>query len=303
MLHIAIIADYQPGLASHDATDAALQHAARALGVNYSTEWVPTDLLDTDKPERVLRFSRAMLIAPGSPYVSMRGALNAIRVARESRRPLLGTCGGFQHIVIEYARNVLGMADAEHGEYLPVAGRRVIRALPCSLAGRTLRVDLAAGSLARRIYGRERIEETYHCEFGLDPAYRAQLEAGGLRVSGVEAGPDDEAGPGGDFAARTDAAVARGARAGGAATATTAATATASATAPAASAAESVGEARVVELPTHPFFVGTLFVPQMRSTRDVPHPVFEAFVKAAMESKVEVEEKPLFEDESASDEE
>jgi CTP synthase (UTP-ammonia lyase) len=255
VLQIAIVADYQEDLPSHDATDAALLHAARALGVNYATEWVPTDLLDTAAPELLLRYSKAVLIAPGSPYFSMQGALNAIRIARESGRPLLGTCGGFQHVVIEYARNVAGIADAEHAEYEPAAARRVIR---CSLAGKTLRVDLAPGSLAHRIYGRDQTEETYHCSYGLDPAYRAQLETAGLRVTGVEAG---------------------GSEAG----------------------AESVGEARIIELPTHPFFLATLFVPQMRSTRESPHPLIVAFLRAALESKVQVEEKPLFDDEGSSE--
>ena len=56
-------------------------------------------------------------IAPGSPYRSMNGALRIIRYAREHDVPLLGTCGGYQHVVLEYARNVLGFADAAHAEY------------------------------------------------------------------------------------------------------------------------------------------------------------------------------------------
>jgi CTP synthase (UTP-ammonia lyase) len=259
VLQIAIVADYQEDLPSHDATDAAILHAARSLGVNYATEWVPTDIFDTSTPEQVLRFSRAVLIGPGSPYFSMQGALNAIRIARESGRPLLGTCGGFHHVVLEYARNVLGIADAQHAEYDPKAPRQVIRALPCSLAGKTLHVDLAPGSMARSIYGRDQIEETYHCSYGLDPAYRAQLEAAGLRVTGVEA-KNSEAG------------------------------------------AESVGEPRILELPTHPFFLATLFLPQMRSTRESPHPLLVAFLRAALESKVQVEEKSLFDEQNASEE-
>jgi len=259
VLQIAIVADYQEDRPSHDATDAAILHAARSIGVNYATEWIPTDILDTASPEQVLRFSRAVFVAPGSPYFSMQGALNAIRVARESGRPLLGTCGGFQHVVLEYARNVLGIADAQHAEYEPKSPRQVIRPLPCSLAGKTLRVDLAPDSLARRIYGRDQIEETYHCNCGLDPAYRAQLEAAGLRVTGVES---KNSGVG----------------------------------------AESVGAPRIVELPTHPFFLATLFLPQMRSTRESPHPLIVTFLRAALDSKVAVEEKPLFDLDSTSEE-
>ena len=250
MLSIAIVADYDPALPSHEATDAALRHAAHALGVNFSAEWLPTDILESD-PANALKYARGIFIGPGSPYISMQGALNAIRIARESGRPLLGTCGGFQHIVIEYARNVLGIADAQHAEYDSAAARALIRALPCSLAGKALRIDLAPGSLARRIYARDQVEEQYHCTFGLDPAYRAQLETAGLRVTGVEA-----SGAGNEF--------------------------------------ESAGEARIVELPAHPFFIGTLFVPQMRSNEGAPHPLIAAFVRATIESKVPVEERPLF---------
>ena len=277
MLQIAIVADYQPDLPSHDATDAAIRHAARALNVNYSTEWIPTDALD-ENPEHRLRFSRGILIGTGSPYFSIKGALNAIRVARESGRPLLGTCGGFQHIALEYARNLMGMANAQHQEYEAAPSPSdaeasqsktkpsrtiLIRALPCSLAGKTLHVDLAPGSLARQIYGRDRIEETYHCNYGLDPAYRRQLEAAGLRVTGVEAANSES-----------------GSNAG----------------------TESAGEPRILELPTHPFFIGTLFVPQMRSTPQQPHPLFEAFLRATIESKVPVEERPTFDDEVGLDE-
>jgi CTP synthase (UTP-ammonia lyase) len=253
VLSIAIVADYDPALPSHDATDAALRHAAHAIGVNFSAQWLPTDILEAS-PAAALKYARGIMIGPGSPYVSMQGALNAIQIARESGRPLLGTCGGFQHIVIEYARDVLGIADADHAEYDPAATRALIRALPCSLAGKTLQIDLAPGSLARRIYGQERIEEKYHCTFGLDPAYRARLEAAGLQVTGVEAG-----GAGAD--------------------------------------AESVGEARIVELPSHPFFVGTLFVPQMRSNEGAPHPMIRAFVQATIDSKVPVDERPVFDEE------
>jgi CTP synthase (UTP-ammonia lyase) len=281
VLQIAIVADYQPDLPSHDATDAAIRHAARALQINYSTEWIPTDALE-ENPEHRLRFSRGFLIGTGSPYFSIKGALNAIRVARQSGRPLLGTCGGFQHIALEYARNVAGIAEAQHAEYEDApsppdakASQKsakpsrtiLIRALPCSLAGKTLHVDLAPGSLARKIYGRDQIEETYHCNYGLDPAYRQQLEAAGLRVTGVEA-------------ANSEANSESGSNSG----------------------TESVGEPRILELPTHPFFIGTLFVPQMRSTPQQPHPLFEAFLRATIESRVPVEERPTFDDEVGIDE-
>lgn len=233
MLKIAVVADYQPTLPSHVATDAALEHAARRLNINYSREWLPTERIATDSQHLLEPFD-AFFIGPGSPYKSLRGAIDAIRYARESNRPLIGTCGGFQHVVIEYARNVLGFADAQHAEYDPNASRLFITALTCSLAGKTLLIKIKPDSLAWRIYGRQEVEERYHCNFGLRADCRSQLESAGLLTTGVEAGDE-----------------------------------------------QSRGESRIVELPNHPFFVAALFVPQMRSTTESPHPLIEAFLRQA----------------------
>jgi CTP synthase (UTP-ammonia lyase) len=74
-------------------------------------------------------------LTPGSPYASFAGALATARAARENGIPYLGTCGGFQHAIVEYARNVCGVADAHHEEIDPGAGELVIAALECSLVG------------------------------------------------------------------------------------------------------------------------------------------------------------------------
>ena len=84
--------------------------------------------------------------------------MRAIRFARESGIPLLGTCGGFQHLVIEYARNVLGFQDAEHAEYNPDASRLMISKLPCSLVDQILPIAISPGSLAASLYGAARVE-------------------------------------------------------------------------------------------------------------------------------------------------
>jgi CTP synthase (UTP-ammonia lyase) len=84
----------------------------------------------------------------------MDGALAAIRVARTTVCPFVGTCGGCQHVVIEYARHVLGVVDdAQHAEYDPYASRLFITPLSCSLAGRTMRVFLIPGSRSHASYG------------------------------------------------------------------------------------------------------------------------------------------------------
>jgi CTP synthase (UTP-ammonia lyase) len=105
MVNIALIGDYDAGITAHQAIPEALRLAAQERAVAVNFEWVPTAQITTR--QRIAEFDGLWCI-PGSPYRSMEGALLAIQFARESRRPFLGTCGGFQHAVIEYARHVLG---------------------------------------------------------------------------------------------------------------------------------------------------------------------------------------------------
>jgi CTP synthase (UTP-ammonia lyase) len=185
MLTICVIGDYQPANETHTATTSALQHAAASLGHDVEVDWVPTlDVTSADAPR--IQGAEALLIAPGSPYLNMDGALFAITYARTRNVPLLGTCGGFQHLVVEYARNVLGVRDAEHAESSPDATTHVITPLTCSLFGQKMDVEVRQGTKAFDAYGRTETTERYYCNFGLNPAYVARLENAGLVVSGVD---------------------------------------------------------------------------------------------------------------------
>lgn len=227
---IGIIGDFNPVSPSHLSTNAALAHAAVALSIDVEPVWIPTTSLDAPDALTALAAYRGFWIAPGSPYQSMNGALRAIRFARESGIPLLGTCGGFQHIVLEYARNVLGFADATHAEYDPYASNLFISRLACSLVGRELVISLQSGSLVARMYGTITATEGYYCNFGVNPSYIQKLASGDLAI----VGSDPE------------------------------------------------GEVRAVELRHHPFFVGTLFLPQQRSLAEQPHPLVLGFLKAVV---------------------
>ncbi|HEX9343417.1 MAG TPA: CTP synthase [Actinomycetota bacterium] len=99
---------------------------------------------------------------------------------------MLGTCGGFQHMLIEFARKVAGIPDADHAEYNPDASRLLIGALACSLVGQTMTVTLVEGSVAQRAYGTASTTERYYCRFGLNPAYLPALQHAGLVVSGTD---------------------------------------------------------------------------------------------------------------------
>jgi CTP synthase (UTP-ammonia lyase) len=179
-----------------------------------------------------LRDFSGLWIAPGSPFKSLSNTLAAVRYARERGIPCLGTCGGFQYMILEYARNALGFVDAQHAEHDPYASELFVSRLECSLAGRELVVCLQPESRVAGIYGTLEAREQYYCNFGVNPERVADLKRGELRVTGSDA----------------------------------------------------EGEIRVVELRSHPFYIGTLFVPQLRSRLGQPHPLINAFVRATTSS-------------------
>ncbi len=224
-IRIGIVGDFDPEFQPHAATNTAIGHVVSA-GLAVEAQWLPTSLLESSS---ALEGFHGLWVAPGSPYKSLFGTISAIRHAREQSIPLLGTCGGFQHIILEYARHVLGFSDATHAEYDPYASKLFISRLACSLVGRSLPITLKPDSLVSKIYGSMVVTEQYYCNFGVNPDHVSTLRSGPLRIVGSDA----------------------------------------------------EGEIRVVELIGHPFFVGTLFVPQLRSSAERPHPLILGFINAA----------------------
>lgn len=181
---IALIGDRDDAVTAHRAIPVALELAARALGVQATTRWIATDSNELDA---AIEECDGYWCVPASPYRSMDGALRAIRHARINGKPFLGTCGGFQHAVIEFARGVLGWADADHAETAPEAARAVIVPLACSLVEVAEPVILRAGTRIAEAYGVERIEEGYHCRYGLGVLFReAAFSDGSLRIGAVD---------------------------------------------------------------------------------------------------------------------
>jgi len=178
-IRIALIGDYNPAATAHQAIPIALELASAKTGVAVEPAWVRTESI-TD-PETQLQDFKAFWCVPASPYASMEGALKAIRYARESGRPFLGTCGGFQHALIEYARNVCGLVEAEHAEVKPDSSCLLVAPLACPLVEQSGDIVLEPGGLLYRAYGTSRITEGYHCSYGLNPRYQSVLFANGLR--------------------------------------------------------------------------------------------------------------------------
>ncbi|APR76466.1 CTP synthase [Minicystis rosea] len=187
MFRIGLIGDFDATVPAHQAIPIALRLAGEALALPIEASWVPTE--EIRDAARVSGYD-GLWCVPASPYRSMEGALSAIRFAREHGRPFLGTCGGFQHAILELARNVLGWADAEHGETAPGAARAVITPLVCALVEVKGGVHLQPGSRIAAAYGCEEIEARYRCRYGLNPEFEAAIVSGSLRVGARDASGD-----------------------------------------------------------------------------------------------------------------
>lgn len=228
MIKLGIMGDFVATNSTHVATNQAFEHVATHYNLPLTWEWIDTERIEPEF-DTITQSWQGFLIAPGSPYKSMQGVLKIIEYARLNKVPTLGTCGGFQHMIIEFARNVLGIAEAEHAETSPYASKLVINPLSCNLKGDPLQIEIVDDySLASAIYKSDTITENYYCNFGLNPVYQEQLDEAGFAITGSDVHK----------------------------------------------------EARIMELKGHPFFVATLFVPQVNSTPDKPHPIIAALVNA-----------------------
>ena len=226
-LRIGLVGDYSPEIKAHRTIPVALDLAA-AGNFKVEPEWIETASLTESSGQKLSTFD-AIWCVPGSPFRNMDGALYAIGFARENKIPFLGTCGGFQHALIEYARNVLLMPEADHTESNPAAKMPLISQLSCSLVGRSGEIWLKDATRAKSAYDAEKVTENFHCNYGLNPDFNSLLATGDLKISGV----DEE------------------------------------------------GAVRVVELTSHPFFVATLFQPELSALSGRKHPLIVEYVRSA----------------------
>lgn len=181
---IALVGDRDDSITAHRAIPVALDLAARAAPRTLQCDWIGTDTIGG--PAALAAFD-AVWCVPGSPYRSLAGALAAIGHARETDKPFLGTCGGFQHAVIEVARHVLGWADADHGE-TSTDGRLVVSLLECGLVEASETLEAVPGTRLAATYGTPTFIEAYRCRYGLNPQFRDALVEGPFEVAAI--GPD-----------------------------------------------------------------------------------------------------------------
>ena len=178
-LQIALIGDYDPTVTAHQAIPQALALSAERARADVRGRWIHSAELSSLAPLSV----DGVWCVPASPYADTATVLGAIGSAREAGTPFLGTCGGFQHAVLEAASALWGLAAPAHAELDAAAADPVIAPLSCSLVEVSGTVRLAPGSRLAGAYGRLEAEEQYHCRYGLSPKYAARLEAGPLRAT------------------------------------------------------------------------------------------------------------------------
>jgi CTP synthase len=236
-----------------DLPDAYLSvtEALRAGGfANYARvniRWVASD--DCETPEgaqTALGDVDAICVPGGFGIRGIEGKLGALKFARENKIPTLGLCLGLQCMVIEYARNIVGISDASSTEFDPETKNPIIATMADQHdvvsgerdMGGTMRLgmypaSLKAGSTAERVYGSSLIEERHRHRYEVNNSYRPQLEAAGLVFSGTS--PDDRL-------------------------------------------------VEFVELPAdiHPYYIATQAHPELRSRPTKAHPLFSGLIEAAL---------------------
>ena len=228
----------------------SLKHAGIANDTRVKIAMVQAEDVQAENAAALLGAADGILIPGGFGTRGLEGKIAAARYARENRVPLLGICLGMQMAVVEYARNVLGYADANSSEVDPKTQYPVIDLMEdqrqnvdaesgAMKIGGTLRLGgydcvLAPNTLAARLYGKPLVRERHRHRYEFNNAFRAAFEGAGMVLSGCN---------------------------------------------------PQRGLVEIVELPDHPFYIGVQFHPEFQSRPDKPHPLFVGLVAAALAAR------------------
>ena len=178
---IALVGDRSPDVLAHGRIPTVIRQLSRGPAGPVDADWRHSSQIGAGDS---LADYDGIWVVPGSPYADVDGVLTAITYARTRRVPLLGTCGGFQHLLLEFARNVCGRTDAAHAEDSPDADDLLLVPLACALLDAEDAVTIAPHTIAAAIMGAGRRTERFFCSYGMDLGYVPTLEDGGLRISG-----------------------------------------------------------------------------------------------------------------------
>ena len=218
----------------------ALKHGGVANATSVEIKWVDSELLTEENVEEVLGEVKGILVPGGFGDRGIEGKITAIRYARTHQVPFLGLCLGMQLSIVEFARNVIGYADAHSVELNPMTTHPVIHLMPeqdgVEDIGGTLRLGsypcvLDKSSKAYVLYGEELIHERHRHRYEVNNDFRNVLIEKGMKLVGIS--PDGRI-------------------------------------------------IEMIELPNHPWFIGTQGHPELKSRPNRPHPLFKGFISAAI---------------------
>ena len=191
---IGIVGKYVDLAESYKSLHEALIHGGIAHNCRVKQRYIDAEEVEQKGAEHFLSTVDAILVPGGFGKRGVEGKIAAVRYAREQKLPFFGICLGMQIAVIEYARNILGLSDANSSEFDPSSPHPVIDLMNDQRSienlGGTMRLggypaQLQVGSLAHRVYGSEQISERHRHRFEVNNAYRAQLAAAGLQLSAL----------------------------------------------------------------------------------------------------------------------
>lgn len=181
-VRIGLVGDYNAAVTAHRAIDECFACANEVSSSRLEPVWLATDKIFAGEAS-VLESFRGIWLVPASPYRNTGGALWAVEYARMGRVPFLGTCGGFQHAVLEFVRNVLGLKEAGHSENCPDTTFPLLSQMECSLIEKNESINLANSSQLAKIYGARRATETFHCSYGFNLRYEHLLRESELQIT------------------------------------------------------------------------------------------------------------------------
>lgn len=226
---------------SYKSLNEAILHASVRVGVRVKVDYLDTEENRSEIEKKVLS-ANGLIIPGGFGERGVEGKIYAIKLARENRIPFLGICLGMQCCVVEFARNVLNLKNANSTEFNPKTPHPVITLMENQKSvwkGGTMRLgnypcSIKKNTLAERIYGKALIYERHRHRYEFNNRYLQVFEKAGMRISGFN---------------KKDKLV------------------------------------EIVEISSHPFFIGVQFHPEFNSRPLSPHPLFVEFLKAAKEIK------------------
>lgn len=240
---VGLIGKYVELKDSYKSISEAFIHGGTANETKVNVEWIHSETITTDNVEDLLSGLDGILVAPGFGSRGISGKIETVRYARENNIPFLGICLGMQCAVIEFARNVMGWAEAHTTEIVESCKTPVISLMSeqknVSEMGGTMRLGayqchLTPGSRVSKAYNTDKISERHRHRYEFNNEFLEAFEEYGMKATGKN--PD-------------------------------------------------TGLVEVVEIDSHPWFVGAQFHPEYKSTVANPHPLFVAFIKAVIENK------------------